>query len=232
MNNEKTKIVIGLPGSNFSSKFLVSWTDTLYHLWSSGKYEVVISPGESSFVSFARMKTLGLDVLRGVEQKPFNGYDYDIFVTLDSDMQFTPNQFMQLLDNTKTYGAVAGYYMMDDNKHFAVVKDWDEEYFIKNGYFHFLTQDDIDSWKTTNKKRFMLVDYVGLGFFACRKEVLDSLKYPYFHRKLESFTDTKGEKIVCMCSEDVAFFKNMKKAGFNVFVDTELRIGHEKRVIL
>jgi hypothetical protein len=228
----KTKIIVGLPGSNFSSKFLMSWTDTLYHLWNSDEYSVMISPGESSFVTFARMKTLGLDILRGVDQKPFDGHDYDIFVTLDSDMNFTPTQFMQLLQNTKTYGAVAGYYMMDDNKHLAVVKDWDEDFFIENGFFQFLTADDIEKWKTETKKRYMLVDYVGMGFFACRKDVLDSIKYPYFHRKLESFSSKEGKKITSICSEDVAFCKNIKRAGFNIFIDTDLRIGHEKRIII
>ena len=84
----KKKIVIGLPGDNFSSKFLISWTGALNVLWESQKYEIIISPGVSSFVTFARMQTLGLDVLRGVQQKPFNNLDFDVWITIDSDIIF------------------------------------------------------------------------------------------------------------------------------------------------
>ena len=63
----KRKIVIGIPGNSFTSKFLISWTSTLNALWESGKYDIVISPGVSSFVTFARMQTLGLDVLKGID---------------------------------------------------------------------------------------------------------------------------------------------------------------------
>ena len=79
---KKKRIVIGIPGSSFSNHFLISWTRSLYALWESGKYEVIVSPGTSSFVPFARMKTMGLDVLRGQDQKPFNGLEYDIYITI------------------------------------------------------------------------------------------------------------------------------------------------------
>ena len=69
---KKKKVVIGLPGDNFSSKFLLAWTSTLNQLWESGKYDLIVSPGVSSYVTFARMQTLGLDVLRGIQQKPFD----------------------------------------------------------------------------------------------------------------------------------------------------------------
>jgi hypothetical protein len=43
------------------------------------------------------MKTLGLDVLRGADQKPFGGQvDYDIWLTIDSDIVFTPEQLIEL----------------------------------------------------------------------------------------------------------------------------------------
>ena len=63
----KKKVVIGLPGNNFSSKFLVSWTSSLNTLWEMNKYDIIVSPGVSSYVSFARMQTLGLSNLRGID---------------------------------------------------------------------------------------------------------------------------------------------------------------------
>jgi len=35
-----------------------------------------------------------------------------------------------------------------------------------------------------------------------------------------------------MCSEDVAFCKNLQDAGFDVVVNTTIRVGHEKTLII
>ena len=153
----KVRVIIGVPGSNFSHNFLLSWTRLLYALWDSNKYEVIVAPGTSSFVSFARMKTLGLDVLRGKDQKPFSGMDYDVYITIDSDIVFTPQQVINLIESTKIHPVVAGYYVMSDIKSLAVVKDWDTEYFASNGSFKFLTQADVETWKKETESHFMPV---------------------------------------------------------------------------
>jgi hypothetical protein len=47
-------------------------------------YEVVITNEYSSYVTFSRMKTLGLDVLGGIDQIPFGGkLNYDVWLTID-----------------------------------------------------------------------------------------------------------------------------------------------------
>lgn len=253
----KKRVVIGLPGSQFSNSFLLSWTQALYVLWESG-YQVVISPATSSHVAFARMKTLGLNVMRGQDQKPFNGeLEYDVFVSIDSDIVFTPNLLLELIESTDAEPVVSGYYLMADGRNLAVVKDWSDEYFLKNGTFQFLTLEDVNTWvkdnaedvevdvqdangntvKESRKKltnKFMDVNYTGLGFFACRKEVLDSLKYPFFYAPLQSIdgTTADGKTLVDMCSEDVAFSKNIREAGYKIQLHMGLRVGHEKPVVL
>jgi hypothetical protein len=240
----KKRVVIGLPGSHFSNNFLISWTQALFVLWEAG-YQVVVSPATSSFVTFARMKTLGLDVLRGMDQKPFNGeLDYDVYVSLDSDMVFTPGMLMELIESTDVHPVVSGYYMMADGRNLAVVKEWSEPYFVKHGTFQFLTVKDVEDYRGplegTNfadlplDKKFMEVSYAGMGFFACRKEVLDSLKYPFFDAPLQrlSLATAEGKTLVDLCSEDVAFSKNVQAAGYKIQLHVGLRAGHEKSVIL
>ena len=227
----KKRVIIGIPGSSFSSQFLLSWTRTLYMLWESGKYDVIIAPGVSSFVSFARMKTLGLDVLRGKDQKPFNGLEYDVFVTIDSDVIWSPDQLVELIASTETNPVVAGMYMMADCKHLAVVKDWDTEYFKQNGTFEFLTLENLEAIKSTTDAKFLPVSYVGMGFMAIRKEVLDSLQYPYFYTDLQQM-QKDDTSIVEMCSEDVALCKNIQAAGHTVYLHTGIRVGHLKELII
>lgn len=232
---KKKRVVIGLPGTQFSNNFMISWTQAMFHLWESG-YQVVVSPATSSFVTFARMKTMGLDVLRGADQKPFNGeLDYDVYVTIDSDVVFNPAMLVELIESTDVHPVVSGYYMMADGRNLAVVRDWSESYFVKNGTFQFLTLPDIENWKTsevTKDEKFMEVNYAGLGFFACKREVLESLKYPYFYAPLQRIPTDEGKTIVDLCSEDVAFTKNIRAAGYTIQLHTGLRVGHEKSVIL
>ena len=239
--SDKKRVIIGIPGSSFSNQFLLSWTRTLYMLWESGKYDVIIAPGVSSFVSFARMKTLGLDVLRGKDQKPFNGMDYDVYVTIDSDIIWSPEQLVELINSTESHPVVAGMYMMADCKHLAVVKDWDTAFFKQNGTFEFLTTEALESLKTATDAKFVPVSYVGMGFMAIRKEVLDSLKYPYFHADLQQIDPdppapgsdaAPAPAIVEMCSEDVSLCKNIQAAGYTVYLHTGLRVGHLKDIVI
>lgn len=224
---QKKRVVIGFPGNHFSDRFLISWTATIVELLKDGEYDILLSPGYSSFVTFARMKTLGLDVMRGTEQKPFNGLPYDIFLTIDSDMVFGPGEVKALLKATEDHPVVSGLYMMADNKHFAAVKDWDVQHFLKNGSFQFLTPEMLaKSGPRTS------VSYVGMGFFACRSEVINSLQYPYFWHPLIEIKDEDGKIYRDQASEDVAFCRNIQAAGFDITLCLDIRVGHEKSVVL
>jgi len=229
---KKKRVIIGLPGDNFSSKFLMTWSNTLANLWFSNKYDIVIAPGTGSYVPFVRMQTLGLDVRRGINQKPFNNENYDIWVTIDSDVIFTCENLVELIEATDKHPVVSGIYRMADLEHFAIVKEWDTKYFVKNGCFQFLTQDDITKWKTETQLKYMPIYYTGLGFFACRKEVLDKLTYPYFNGDLREIVSDDGIILRDMSSEDVNFCKNIIDAGYPIVINVDLRVGHLKPIII
>ena len=217
------RVVIGLPGNTFSQKFLISWTETLPILFQ--RYNVSISVGYSSFVSFARMQTFGYNTLMGKDQKPFQGQDYDVFVTLDSDIVFSPEQIINLIEATDKYDVVSGYYMMANNKNLAVVKEWDTEYFSRTGSFQFLTPNDIPSEP-------FAVSYAGMGFMALTKRAMDSVEYPGFFHELVEFGGPEGRLIRELVSEDVAFCRNLQKKGFSIVVLPSLRVGHEKSFVI
>jgi hypothetical protein len=222
-----TKVIIALPGREFSGRFLMNWTDTIIHLARNGYYVNVVNE-HSSFVPFSRMKTLGLDVLRGSDQKPFGGNrDYDVWLTIDSDIVFTPEQVVELIEDTKKYPVVSGLYRMIDLKHYACVKKWDLEYFKQTGTFQFVRPEDAEK-----EKKYISVAYNGMGFFACRKGVIEKLKYPYFSYPLIEIEAEDGKILRDMCSEDVAFCKNLTDAGFDIMVNTDLVVGHEKTLVI
>tara|TARA_B100001559_G_scaffold285835_1_gene261914 strand:- start:876 stop:1547 length:672 start_codon:yes stop_codon:yes gene_type:complete len=221
------RVIIALPGDRFSGAFLRNWSNALLYLQNKG-YTVMMVNDYSSFVPFSRMKTLGLDTLRGVNQKPFNGeVDYDVWVTIDSDVIFIPEQLEQLIEDTDKHPIVSGIYRMLDMKHYAAVKTWNANYFKKHGSFKFLRVDDLEG-----APNYIKVAYNGMGFMAIKREVLEKMKYPYFHRELQVFEMDDGTVVNEMCSEDVSFCKNAKDVGYDVIVNTELKVGHMKELVI
>ena len=220
------KVIIALPGRTFSGGFMLNLLETVQTL-KSKKYTVMITNEYSSYVTYSRMKTLGLDVLRGTDQKPFGGkIDYDVWVTIDSDIRFTPEQIIELIEDTNKYPVVSGLYRMEDLKHYACVKKWDVEHYITNGSFEFMKSDE------EIKDKYISVAYNGMGFFACRKGVIEKLKYPYFSYPLIEMEDKDGVMLNETCSEDVSFCKNLTDAGFEITVNTSIRVGHEKTLVI
>ena len=254
---KRTRVMLGLPHNGMlHTSFVLSLIESVNVLVQSGRYEVVVSPGKSSHVAFSRLQSFGCDVLRGKGQHPFNDSAYDVFVSIDSDIVFGAQQLIELIESTRIHPVVSGYYMMADGKHFAVVRDWNREYFAEKGTFPFLDVADMEPHmiafqKEMDERRaavesgsaagelpplsaptFQKVSYTGMGFFACRKEVLNALQYPYFHRELQRIRTKDGRELVDMCSEDVALCKNIEDAGFDLMLNNRLRVGHEKTVIL
>ena len=222
-----TKVILALPGRTFSGQFMMNFVNTVMTLKTKG-YDIAISNEYSSYVTFSRMKTLGLDVLRGVDQVPFDGkLDYDVWLTIDSDIIFTPEQVIELIEDTETHPVVSGLYRMEDMTHFACVKEWNVDYFKKFGSFQFMKVDDFEK-----APKFVSVAYNGMGFFACRKGVIEKLKYPYFSYPLIEIEGKDGNVLKDTCSEDVAFCKNITDAGIEVIVNTTLRVGHEKTLVI
>ena len=219
MNNQ-LKVVFCIPGNNFSGRFLECWTK-LYSYCLSINIQPILSRCESSNVYYVRNMCLGADVLRGEDQKPFNSQiDYDYIMWIDSDVLYTPQYFIKLLTHQKDI--VSGIYLMDDGKHFATCKEWDEEYFKKHGHFQFLTLNDIKG-----KEELIEVSYTGMGFMLIKKGVFESLEYPWFkpiEKKIGNMMD--------FASEDVSFCIRVKEKRFRIFIDPTVGAGHEKKVIL
>jgi len=233
VGTDRRRIILALPGDNFSSAFMMSLLASMNILLDNSKFQLIISPGVSSYVPFARMQTLGLNVLRGVDQKVFNGEEFDYWITIDSDQIFSPAHLVDLIESLETHPVVAGCYRMSNLTHYPVVENWDTEYFKKNGSFEFMSVDKLDNWKKENEgENFMKVSYTGMGFFGIRKEVLDAMKYPYFDSDKTTFEGEKGVILQDIMSEDVAFCRNIQKAGYDIMLKTTLRVGHEKRIIL
>jgi hypothetical protein len=214
------KIVFCLPGKDYSREFMLSWSDLIMQAGSKG-HQIMISQQYSSVVHFARSKCLGGDALKGPDQKPFQGkVEYDVMMWIDSDVVFKPEDFFKILESP--HDVTAGLYMMENLQEFAVVKEWNEDFFLKNGSFKFLRPDDI-----VGAPQYVPVAYAGMGWMMIRKGAVEDLTYPWFWSPLQKIGDA-----VDMNSEDVAFCRALNAAGHQIHIDTTIRVGHQKSMII
>ena len=217
-------IVLCLPGRSYSGTFLCSFTELVMTLRDMGAI-VQISQQYSSMVNAARCLVAGADVMRGANQKPFNGLSYDYMMWIDSDIQFMVQDFFALYEMDKDIAS--GWYAQpgasNGNYYTPVVEKMDTKYFLSNGFFQFLRVKDFEL-----KKNPFVADYIGFGWVLIKNGVFEKLQYPWFApRKIQL-----NASVADMCSEDVAFCLDAREAGFDLWVHPRVRVGHEKTLAI
>ena len=177
-------------------------------------------------VNFARCKCLGANVLRGPDQKPWDGkleYDYQLWI--DSDIVFDTEKFYRLVVHDKYIAA--GWYMTEDGRTTSVAHWLEEGDFRSNGG---VMNHETGESMSKRKKPFT-VDYTGFGWTLIKKGVFehDKMKYPWFAPKMQVF---ESGEVQDMCGEDVSFCLDAMEAGFEIWCDPVIRVGHEKTRII
>jgi glycosyltransferase involved in cell wall biosynthesis len=168
---------------------------------------------------------LGGDNTQGITQKPFQGQvDYDYIMWIDSDIVFTPDQLFKLIDDDKDI--VSGLYKMQNNTHYATVEEWNDDFFLKHGSYEFLTPEIV-----SKKKDLFPVAYTGFGWMLMKKGVFESLEYPWFQPTWKEY-EHNGKQIREFTMEDVAFCDLIQQKGYQIFIDPEIVVGHEKMMVL
>lgn len=212
-------IIFCLPGKTFSGDFMMSFIELLSFVGSQGA-NFKVSQQYSSMVNYARCKCAGADVTRGKNQKPFDGFEYDYMMWIDSDIRFNTEMFMKLVEMDKDIAS--GWYSQPGGTS-PVVEKMDDEFFKQNGTYQFLTADEL-----TKRAEVTKVDYIGFGWVLIKQGVFENIEYPWFAPKLLNI----GEDMQDVCSEDVSFCHDAKNAGFEIWLDPTCRVGHEKTLVI
>ena len=209
-------IVFCLPGRGVSYTFLKNFVQLCFDLVQNGM-SIQISQDYSSMVNFARCKVLGANVLRGPDQIPWDGqlaYDYQLWI--DSDIIFDSNKFWQLCDvalsaEGEERPIAAGWYSTEDGRTTSVAHWLEEDDFRNNGGV--MNHEMVDG--ISKRKKPFTVDYTGFG--------------PWFAPKMQVF---ESGAVQDMCGEDVSFCLDAIEAGYEIWCDPRIRVGHEKTRII
>jgi len=216
-------IIFCLPGRGCSYMFLKNFVQLCFDLVQCGA-SIQISQDYSSMVNFARCKCLGANVLRGPNQKPWDGklqYDYQLWI--DNDIVFNTEGFFRLVAMDRDIAA--GWYATEDGSTTSVAHWLEEEDFAKNGGV--MNHETVETM--SRRKKPFTVDYTGFGWVLIKNGVFENLEYPWFAPQMQVF---ESGNVQDMCGEDVSFCLDAKKKGFEVWCDPKIRVGHEKIRIL
>ena len=218
-------LVFCMPGRGCSYVFLKNFVQMAFDLVQHG-VSIQISQDYSSMVNFARCKCLGANVLRGPDQIPLDGklkYDYQLWI--DSDIVFKTEQLLQLVLMDKDIAA--GWYMTEDGQTTSVAHWLDEDNFRNNGG---VMNHETGETMSKRKKPFT-VDYTGFGWVLIKHGVWEheEMKYPWFAPKMQVF---ESGDVQDMCGEDISFCLDELEAGFEIWCDPRIRVGHEKTRII
>ena len=228
------KIVFCLPGRGCSYVFMKNFVQLCFDMVQNNM-SIQISQDYSSMVNFARCKVLGANVLRGPNQLPWDGkleYDYQLWI--DSDIVFDTNKFWQLCDlavpaegQGDEKRIVAGWYATEDGSTTSVAHCLDEDDFRKNGGV--MNHETVES--ISKRKKPFTVDYSGFGWIMIKKGVFEDekMEYPWFAPKMQQF---ESGAVQDMCGEDVSFCLDAIEAGYDIWCDPRIRVGHEKTRVL
>ncbi|MEC8552458.1 MAG: hypothetical protein VXY93_18335, partial [Pseudomonadota bacterium] len=187
---------------------------------------IQISQDYSSMVNFARCKVLGANVLKGPDQLPWQGklqYDYQLWI--DSDIVFNLEAFYKLIWMDKDIAA--GWYVTEDGRTTSVAHWLEEDEFEQNGGV--MNHEMVDGIQKRRKP--FTCDYTGFGWVMIKKGVFEhpDMKYPWFAPQMQVF---ESGAVQDMCGEDVSFCLEAIKAGFEIWCDPTIRVGHEKMRII
>ena len=157
-------------------------------------------------------------------------YDYQLWI--DSDIIFTSEKFWQLCDlalgeDGTERPITAGWYSTEDGRTTSVAHWLDEDDFRNNGGV--MNHEMVEG--ITKRKKPFTVDYTGFGWVMIQKGVFENetMKYPWFAPKMQIF---ESGAVQDMCGEDVSFCLDAIEAGYEIWCDPRIRVGHEKTRVI
>ena len=138
-----------------------------------------------------------------------------------------------VVDDKKTRPIVSGWYCTEDGRTTSVAHWLDEEDFSSNGGV--MNHETLETIQ--KRKKPFTVDYAGFGWLLIQKGVFEDfdesgkkkMPYPWFAPKMQVF---ESGTVQDMCGEDVSFCLDAKEAGYEIWCDPRIRVGHEKTRVI
>jgi hypothetical protein len=208
-------VIIATPGREIDADYLKSLLSTIRVLNEKG-ISYHWANGQSTIVHVAREKTLADEL--AVKTEILDGVSYNKIFWIDSDIVWEPEDFLEIYNSDKDM--VSGCYITANEMNVAAFKE-------PLGLM--LTKTMID----TLGSRHVRVGAVGMGFLAIKQGIYESMNRPWFGSVDIPYTDVNGDEKIWHCmSEDIAWCYKATQMGYELWLDTQVKVGHMKRRII
>jgi GT2 family glycosyltransferase len=210
-------VVIATPGYSMKSEYVKSLVETTRELQSRGLTYTLINK-YSSFVATARELTALDSYVHDYDSTQIarGSFTYDKIFWIDSDIEWTVDDFMRLYDSELE--VVSGLYQLDQLGSVAV------------GY-----PNKIGTPTRVNKVEFLLHDEpvevggVGFGFVAMKSGVFELIPRPWF--LIAKVRWEEDRDLMVNMGEDYSWCERAKQSGFKIWVDPQVKVRHHKETV-
>lgn len=214
----KVNVAICTPGSSLTSGYVRSLLETIDEL-SKQRITWSFSNQSTSNVFSAREQTLwGNNQLLFDENKPFQGtLDYDKIIWIDSDISWTPDDFIKLYKSNKD--VTSGAYLLGTGEVMA----------FKEHLSSPLLYTDV-----LNMKELVQIKAAGFGFLAVKQGIFESLSKPWFQSVAVdiAFDGAEVTHKFNIQGEDISWCKRVTDLGYEIWLDPTVRVTHHKTMRL
>lgn len=205
-------LVIATPGHSVMSAYLRSLLAATRELDRRG-ISWAFSQEYSSHVADAREMTLNggnQNIIK--DSRPFRGeITYDKILWIDSDIMFTPEDVIRAYESP--YDVVSGAYTLASGEVVAYDKLFGEAF----------TMNQVKEMKEPRK-----IFGAGMGFFCMKSGIFESLSRPWF-QSVPATALVDGEEFTFpIMGEDLSLCKRINDAGFEIWLDPEIKLIHHK----
>lgn len=214
---EHVNVVIATPGHSLMSQYVASLLSTLTFL-SKKNITWAFANKYCSHVGDAREITIGGDDPQDAnDSRPFKGeITYDKIIWIDSDIAWTPEDFLKLYESEKDI--VSGAYLLQNGQVVAYRETF------KNPYSY----DEVLKMNEPVK-----VNSVGFGFVAIKQGVFEKLTRPWFQQTTIPLKQQDGTDYdFPVMGEDISFCIRAANAGFDIWLDPTIKVTHHKMMTL
>lgn len=210
-------VLIATPGHSLMGSYVMSLLATTQHLNAQGITWAWLNR-YASHVADAREITLANSLHNNVgETRPLYGeLTYRKIVWIDSDIAWTPDDFMRLYESD--LDIVSGAYMLATGE----VTAYPER--LGRG---------LDYRQVLEMTEPVKVHGVGFGFLAVKQGIFEQLSRPWFQSVPVTMTGDDGlEYTFPIMGEDISWCERVGRLGYDIWLDPTVRVTHHKMMTL
>jgi GT2 family glycosyltransferase len=216
MEKQHINVIICTPGHSAMSSYTKSLLATIGELSKRG-ITWAWSSEYSSHVADAREMTLNGDNQNDPsEQRPFKGaITYDKLIWIDSDIAWTPEDFIKLYESDKDI--ISGAYLIATGDVMAYKEKLGKPY----------SYDEVKQMTEPVE-----IYSAGFGFICFKSGIFEKMPRPWF-QAFPTETEIDGKPYVFnMLGEDISLCHRAKSLGFQIWLDPAVKVTHHKTIKL